>query len=259
MQTMSPKLLLGLVLALSANVTGAESADIHVPPNPPPDWNLPVAVQVTDVDFGKHFTVFFKGIGPDSDNFVNAELAVSSEDDQITSCSLEKEWTTNGVQFQFTVSAAYLQASRFRVAILAHRGKQRMPSFTAYWFYLRDFATNQAPVVRQNGIFEVAPEIIKALPKRVRALRPGKTSDEVWQQLNLATYRHRLGNDNDDFRPDRYRLNWNYAIEFTFEKTTNDFTVEETAGGQSSFYRDNRKMIQAILYQNGLEICRSRK
>jgi hypothetical protein len=53
--------------------------------------------------------------------------------------------------------------------------------------------------------------------------------------------------------------NWNYAIEFTFAETTNDFTIEKSADGKSSFYKDNRKLIQAILYKNGLEVCRSAK
>jgi hypothetical protein len=90
-------------------------------------------------------------------------------------------------------------------------------------------------------------------------LRPGTTAEEVWKQLNLAAYRHGLSNDNDDLSSDRYRLNWNYAIEFAFEKTTNDFTIEKTADGKSSFYKDNQKLIRAILYKNGLEICRSGK
>jgi hypothetical protein len=255
---MKSKLILCLALVLSANLVFAVSVNIHVPPNPPPDWNLPVSVQVRDADFGKHFTVFLKDIGIDSDEFVGAQLEVSSEDNQIASCPLEKKWTTNGVQFEFTVSAANVQASKFRVAIGGHMGKQPMPSFTAYWFYLRDFATNNVPVARQTGISEVPPEITKALPKRVKALRPGTTSDEVWKQLNLAAYEHSLGND-DELRGDRYRLNWNYAIEFTFAETTNGFTVEKTADGKSSFYKDNRKLIQATLYKNGLEICRSGK
>jgi hypothetical protein len=255
---MKPKLILCLALVLSANLVFAFSVNIHVLPNPPPDWNVPVSVQVTDPNLVKHFTVFLKDIGTDSDEFVGAQLEVSSEDNQIASCPVEKKWTTNGVQFEFTVSAAYVQASRFRVAIMAHRGKQPMPSYTAYWFYLRDFATNNAPVARQTGSSEVAPEIIKALPKRVRALRSGTIADEVWKQLNLAAYKHSLSNDNDDLYPDRYRLSWNCAIEFTFEKTTNDFALEKTADGKT-FFKDNRKLIRAILYKNGLEICRSEK
>jgi hypothetical protein len=255
---MNPKLIFGLALVLSAHLVFAESVGIHVLPNLPPDWNLPVSVQVRDADFGKHFTVFLKDIGIDSDAFVGAQLEVSSEDNQIASCPLEKKWTTSGVQFEFTVSAAYVQASKFRVSILAHIGKQPMPAFTAYWFYLRDFATNNAPVARQRGSSEVPPEIIKAMPKKVRDLRPGMTSDEVWKQLNLGAYRHSLGND-DEMRPDQYRLDWNYAIKFTYAETTNAFTIEKTADGKSSFYKDNRKLIRAILYKNGLEVCRSAK
>jgi hypothetical protein len=258
---MKPKLILCLALVLSANLAFAFSVDTHVLPNAPSDWNLPVSVQVTNTNWGKHFTVFLKNVGIDSDEFVGAQLQVSSEDDRIASCSVEKKWTTNGVQFEFTVSAAYVLASKFRVSVIGHRGKQPEPNFTAYWFYLRDFATNNAPVAKQTGSSEVAPEIIKVLPKRVRALRPGITVDEVWKQLNLADLKDRYGlsNDTDDLRPDRYRLNWDYAIAFTFEKTTNYFTIEKSADGKSSFYKDNRKLIQAILYKNGLEVCRSRK
>ena len=111
---MKSKLILCLALVLSANLVLASSVEIHVLPNSPPDWNLPVSVQVRDADFGKHFTVFLKDIGTDSDEFVGTQLEVSGEDNQIASCPVEKKWTTNGVQFEFTVSAAYVQASRFR-------------------------------------------------------------------------------------------------------------------------------------------------
>jgi hypothetical protein len=243
---------------LSANLGLASSVEIHVLPNLPPDSDVPVSVQVSDADFGKHFTVFLKDYEIESDKFLHAQLEISSEDNQIVSCPVEKQWTTNGVQFEFTVSAADMLASKFRIIEMAHMGKQPMPAFTAYWFYLRDFATNNAPVVRHISSSEVTPEIIKALPKRVRALRPGTTADEVWKQLNLAAYEHSLGND-DELRGDRYRLNWNYAIEFTFAETTNAFTIEKTADGKSFFYKDNRKLVQATLYKNGLEVCRSVK
>ena len=257
---MKPKIILCLALVLSGGLSAyGLSVSIHVLPNSPPDWNLPVSVQVRDAAFGKHFTVFLKDVGIDSDEFVTGQLEVSSEDNQIASCPLEKKWKTNGVQFEFTVAAANLQASKFRVFIMGHIGKQPMPDFTAYWFYLRDFSTGTAPDAKQTTSSEVPPEIIKALPNRVQALRPGITVDELWKQLNLAAYQHSLGSDTDELRPDRYRLNWNYAIEFTFAKSTNGFTIEKSADGKSSFYKDNRKLIQAILYKNGLEVCRSGK
>jgi hypothetical protein len=268
---MKTKLFLGLALALSANVAWAFSVDIRVTPNPPPDWNLPVSVRVTDANFGKDFTVYVKNIGPEDDKFVGGELSVSTGDNQIAACAVEKKWTTNGVQFEFTVSAAYRQASRFRVWEAYHQGKQPHQGYTGYWFYLRDFATNNAPISRQIGTSEVAPEIIQALPKRVRALRPGTPGDMVWKQLNLAAYQHCLSNDNDDLKGDRYRLSWNYAIEFTFETTTNDSTidalekntnnyvVENTRYGKMTFFKDNRKLIRAVLYKNGEEVCHSRK
>ncbi len=247
---MKPKLILCLALVLSANLVLASSVEIHVLPNLPPDWNVPVSVQVADADFGKHLTVFLKGYGIDSDEFLHAQLEVSSEDDQIVSCPLEKKWTTNGVQFEFTVSAANVQASKLRISELAHIGKQPMPSFTAYWFYLRDFVTNNASVIRQIGSSEVTPEITKALPKRIRALRQGTTADEVWRQLNLAAYQHSLGGVSYP-ENERHWLNWNYEIEFIFEK--------ETATDKSNYDKDSRKLIRAVLYKNGLEICRSGK
>ena len=146
-----------------------------------------------------------------------------------------------------------------------------MPAVTGYWFYLRDFAANNAPAAKRTGSSGIAPETINVLPQRVRTLRPGTTGDEVWKQLDLTAYEHCLSNDNDDLVPDRYRLSWNYAIEFTFEKTTNDstidalekntdnFIVENTPYGKIKFLKDNRKLIRAILYKNGLEICRSGK
>jgi hypothetical protein len=253
---MKTKIIFCFTLVLSTHLAFAFSLDIHVPPNLPPDSNLPVSVQVTDMDFGKHFTVLLNNIGIDSDQFVVAQLEVCSEDNQIASCPVEKKWTTNGVQFQFTVSATCVQASRFRVAIQSHRGKQPDPAYTGYWFYLRDFATNDAQIPKQTSNWEVAPEILKALPKRIRALRPGKTKDEVCKQLNL--FGHSLIADSDDLSPDRYRLSWNYAIEFTFPETTNDFTIGKADDGQT-FFKDNRKLIRVVLYKNGLEVCRSGK
>jgi hypothetical protein len=247
---MKLKLLPCLALVLCANLVFASSVNIHVLPNLPADWNLPVSVQVTNAGFGKHFTVFLKDYGIDSDEFLHAQLEVSSEDNQIASCPVEKQWTTNGVQFEFTVSAANMQTSKFSICELAHIDKQPMPSFTAYWFYLRDFATNNAPVVRQIGSSEVTPEIIKALPKRIRALHSGTTADEVWKQLNLAAYQHSLGGVSYP-EDERHWLNWSYDIEFIFEK--------ETASGKSSYDKDNRKLIRAVLYKSGLEICRSGK
>jgi hypothetical protein len=256
---MNPRIILILALVLSANLVFADGVEIHVRPNSPPDWNLPVSVQVRDADFGKHFTVLLKAIGIDSDEFVTGQLEVSSEDNQIASCPLEKKWKTNGVQFEFTVAASNLLASKFTVSIMGHIGKEPMPSFTAYWFYLRDFSTSKAPDSNQTKSSEVPTEIIKALPERVMALRPGITVDEVWKQLNLTAYQNSLSNDTDDLGPDRYRLTWNYAIEFNFAQTTNGLTIEKSADGKSSYYKDNRKLIQATLYKNGLEVCRSGK
>jgi hypothetical protein len=255
---MKPKLILCLVLILFANSVFASWDEIHVLPNLPADWNVPVSVQVTDVDFGKHFTVFLKDIGTGSDEFLHARLEVSSEDNQISSCPVEKNWTTNGVRFEFTVSAAYVRASKFTINEEGHLGKQPMPSVLSYWFYLRDFATNNSPVAGRTDSSQVAPKIIKALSSRIWALHSGTTTDEVWMQLNLTAYKNRLGGVSYP-EDERFWLNWNYEIEFTFEKATNDFTIEKTADGKSSFYKDNRKLIQAILYKNGLEICRSGK
>jgi hypothetical protein len=202
--------------------------------------------------------VFCKADKTNEDEFLHAQLEVSSEDNQIASSAVEKEWTTNGVRFEFTVSASNLLASKFTISQLGHMGRQPIPSFTAYWFYLRDLVTNNTPVAKQAGSSEVSPEIIKALPKRMLALRPGTASDEVWKQLDLAAYKNSLGGVSSD-ENGRYWLSWNYEIEFTFEKTPNDFTIEKSADGKTSFFKDNRKLIQAILYKNGLEICRSGK
>jgi len=252
---MKTKLILCLLLVLLANFAFAESVEIQISSNSPPDWNLPVSVQVTDEGFGKHFIIFFKA-DKDSDGFIGAALSINSEDNQIASCLLEKNWTTNGVRFEFTVSTNNLPASKFRVSELAHIGKQPMPSVTAYWFYLRDFVTNNARPVSHTSSSEVSPEIIKDLPDRTRALRAGAMAEDVWKQLNLAAYERHLSNDE---YPDRYRLNWQYAIEFTFENMTNGFTVEKSADGKTSIFKDNRKLIRAILYKNGLEVARSER
>ena len=116
---MKPKLILCLALVLSANLGLASSVEIHVLPK---YSDVPVSVQVTDADFGKHFTVFLKDAGIESDKFLHAQLEISSEDNQIVSCPVEKQWTTNGVQFQFPVSAADMVASKFRISEMADIG-----------------------------------------------------------------------------------------------------------------------------------------
>lgn len=251
---MKTKLLLCLALVLFSNLTFAASVLIQIHPNTPPDWNVPVSVRVTNGGFGEHFVVFYKADKSNDDEFLSAELEVNSDNNQIAACPLEKQWMTNGVQFEFTVSATNLQASKFCVSELAHMGKQPMPAFTAYWFYLRDFATNN--FIQPTNSSEVSPDIIKELPERIRTLHAGTSAEEVWKHLNISAYERRLSNDE---YPDRYRLNWQYAIQFKFEDTTNGFTVEKSADGKTSYFKDSRKLIQAVLYKNGLKVCQSEK
>lgn len=250
---MKPKLLLSLALVLFIGLalqlpTRASVVDIHVLPANLSD--LPISVKITDADFGKQFTVFYKTNETTSDEFFHARLEVSDEDNQITSSQVEKIWTTNGVKFEFTVSAAYVTASKFSIAEEGHVREMPMPGFTYYWFYLRDFATNNAPPVkREVNSNVVPPEIVKALPDRMQALRPGTRRDEVWKQLHLSAYRGKLGGVSYVER-ERFWLTWNYELELTFE---------EIRTNRPDFNEGNRKLIRATLYKNGLKISDSGK
>jgi len=53
---------------------------------------------------------------------------------------VEKIWTTNGVEFEFMVSATYLTTSKFTITEEGHIREMGMAGFTNWWFYLRDFA-----------------------------------------------------------------------------------------------------------------------
>src|SRR5207248_1479535 len=148
---------------------------------------------------------------------------------------LQKEWTTNGVRFDFTVSPTHAAATRFTITEQAHTAeKTAMPGFTAYWFYLRDFLTNSpatlAPTnssaIAPDLVNVVAPDILRALPDWIRELRPGVTADEVWERLHLAYYKHRLGGESAPER-DRYWLAWNYELELLFEPSANGKPASE--------------------------------
>jgi hypothetical protein len=113
---MKPNLLLCSALVLFANSVFASVVNYHVLPRMPPEWNVPVSVKETDVDFGMHFTVFYKHIGVDTDEFVIGQVEVSDVDNQIVSCPVQKTWRTNGVQFECIVSGTYLLASKFQIS-----------------------------------------------------------------------------------------------------------------------------------------------
>ena len=245
---MNPKLLLSLALVFLAGLASTPPAVAMVdvfqlfPTN---SSGHPISVQVTNGDFGIRYSVFYRTNQQTLDQFLHASLMVASEDNQMATCPVEKMWTTNGVLFEFTVASAFLEASKFSFFDQGHV----VGSGAGYWFYLRDFATNNVSfarrVVKSN---EVPPEIIKALPERMRALRAGTSSAEVWKQLNLAAYRTFAGVSYPEH--ERWWLGWNYELELYFE---------EPPTNRPYFDKNNRKFIRAILYKNGLEISNSGK
>jgi hypothetical protein len=234
-------LLLGHILQPFALAT---SVIIHVLPSRLS--SLPISVQVADADFGKRFTVLYKTNGYTRNEFLQAQLAVSDADNQIAICPVEKLWTTNGVQFEFTVASAYLHASKFTLNEQAHEGKRPMPGFDQHWFYLRDFATNTHATFAQTNSNTVSPELLKQLPAHVRALPSGINAEQAWNQLHLTPYKNSLGGISDPGH-ERYWLSWNYELELFFEPS-NDTNAPQ-----------NRRLMRAVLYKNGIEIVSSAK
>lgn len=233
-----------LALVLATDVASASVMEFQILPNS--SEPMPAIVQVTNGDFGWRFVVLYKTNETTVDEFLDARLDVSSADNRIASCPVAKRWTSNGVRFDFEVAAADVLASRFTINEWGHAGKRPMPSVSSFWFYLRDFATNTLTISPRPD--EVPPALIKGLPRRVRALHPGLSSGEVWKRLKLEAYKGNLAGEHG-VEHDQSWLTWNYEIEFTFEKTPVRYASE----------RDGRKLIEAVLYKNGMIICRSRK
>ena len=139
---MKPKLLLCLALVLSglfpAFSAHTEMDTFQISPVNVSD--SPISVQVTNMDSGEWFTVFYKTNETTTDKFLHANLQVSDGDKKISSVPVEKIWTTNGVEFEFMVSATYLTTSKFTITEEGHIREMGMAGFTNWWFYLRDFA-----------------------------------------------------------------------------------------------------------------------
>src|ERR1017187_2929493 len=173
---MKSKFILCLALVLSVCPAFALVGIYHVSPT---NSDTPVSVRVAASDFGERFTVFYRTNKMTSDKFLLARLEIGSEDQQIASCDVEKIWTTNGVEFEFTVSAAYVTASRFTIIELGHFHDRPMGSAYCFWFYLRDFVTNSLSSGLRTNSSGITPDIIKALPTGIQSLRPGMTADQV--------------------------------------------------------------------------------
>ena len=220
--------------------------------------DVPLSITAKEGGFGNRITVFYRTNSSTLNEYLSGSLAISDEDERIAECPIQKEWTTNGVRFDFTISPAHASASRFTITEQAHtREKTAMPGFTAYWFYLHDFVTNSSSALSPTNsganapdiVNVVAPDVLKALPDWVRELRPGITADEVWERLHLAYYKRRLGGESTpEF--DRWWLAWNYELDLMFEPATNS---------KPSAEHDNRKLVRATLLKNGQEISASGK
>jgi hypothetical protein len=145
---MKPKLILCLALVLSGLFPAllARASVEFFQISPTNVFDSPISVQVTNVDSGERFTIFYKTNETTSDKFLHAQLEISDGKNKISSTPVEKTWTTNGVKFEFTVSAAYLTTSKFTVTEEGHVREIGMPGFANWWFYLRDFVANTSTV-----------------------------------------------------------------------------------------------------------------
>lgn len=233
-----------------AIATYAASADVEYYHITPTNLDTPVSIKVAADQIGERFVVFYKTNSTTLDKFLDGRLYVCSEDQQIASSSLKKDWKENGVEFEFSVAPKYLAASTFTIAELGHDHDQPMGGADCYWFYLRDFATNSLKAAGRTNSSGLAPDIIKSLPEIVRSLRPGMTADEVWEKLFHKPYRQISfgGVGYPDY--ERWWLAWNYEGEFYFQSPP---------PGRSNFPQGKRILIRANLYKNGVEISRSGK
>jgi hypothetical protein len=145
---MKPKFFLCLALVLSGLLPAlsARASMEFIQISPTNVFDSPIFVQVTNMDSGERFTVFYKANETTSDKFLHAQLEISDGKNKISSTQVEKIWTTNGVKFEFTVSAAYLTTSKFTVTEQGHVREMGMPGFANWWFYLQDFVADTSTV-----------------------------------------------------------------------------------------------------------------
>ncbi|MBI3852363.1 MAG: hypothetical protein HY298_19070 [Verrucomicrobia bacterium] len=240
---MKPKIILALIIT-AATCGRATVMDFRVTPTN--ITRFPISVRVTDDNFGKRIAVFYKTNETTMDEFLHSNLTVGDEDNQIARCAVEQLWRTNGVEFVFTIADAYVSASRFYLWEEAHSGKRPISSVWLCWFYLRDFVTNSVPGSVRTNSDTVSPEIVKELPRRVKALRPGTSREQVWKQLRLTPYEGHLAGVSSFPEKEQYWLTWNYELELVYENKP---------GSDSA----NRKLVRAALYKNGRKISDSGK
>src|SRR5215469_14591495 len=98
---MKIKLFFLLTLAITAS-SSSEGVDYHYVS--PTNRDAPVSVRVTVDEIGDRFIVFYRTNSTTLDKFLDSRLAVCSEDDQIASTSLKKNWKPDGVEFEFSIS-----------------------------------------------------------------------------------------------------------------------------------------------------------
>jgi len=205
------------------------------------------SIFVANRDFGHYFRVFFKTDEREFDEFLSGQLEINDEDHQIATVSAEKKWTTNGLQFEFSVATNYLLASKFTILVMGHSGKMPMPAFSAFWFYLRDFGSNNLAVSKPEQSSGVPLKLAKTLPKKIKSLHRGMTADEVWKKLGIAEYKYCCGGEGSPDH-DHWELNWNHEIDLTFEQSPGHSVADK---------RDGRRLIKASLFKNGFEISHS--
>ncbi len=191
---LNPKILLCLALVLNwlFPALPARAKSVIIPVTPANIADSPLVVHATNADSGERFTVFYKTNQTTTDSFLHAQLELSDGAQTISSVPVEKRWTTNGVEFEFTVSAAYLSRSKFSIFEPGHVREMPMPGFVNHWFYLRSFAS--PPPGGRDPDHDLTRRISAALTE-CQKIKPGMTRAELLKEFitegGLSTAAHR--------------------------------------------------------------------
>jgi len=111
--------------------------------------NSPISIEFTNVDSSERVTVFYKA-DKDSEKFLDARLEVADAGSVIMSEPVQKIWTNNSVKFYF--NSGYIRPFKFRIIDTTLGHDNTVPGTAGYWFFLRDFITNEPATAHPNQI-----------------------------------------------------------------------------------------------------------
>src|ERR1017187_4550109 len=105
---------------------------------------LAFSIKTEKVKDGLHFLVTVESKEATLSMFLQAYLTITSDEDQIVSCAVDKARRDKGsVAYEFTVSTKYLAKSQFTFGNMAESNGHPMPAGDFYWFYLKDFSNEK--------------------------------------------------------------------------------------------------------------------